>query len=147
VARGVREACGGELGPEVGELRSNSPACRARAFVRTIVEPGGITSEFAASALRQVEATGGIRDDEYRPLLMRYVGGAQARQGEGVYQTSDEVAKVVVGVIEASDPPIRKRTSSWGEAFCALKTDLDPDGRTLRDQVFERFLGGSQLPT
>jgi NAD(P)-dependent dehydrogenase (short-subunit alcohol dehydrogenase family) len=113
----------------------------------SIIEPGGITSEFAASALRQVEATGGIRDDEYRPLLMRYVGGAQARQGEGVYQTSDEVAKVVVGVIEANDPPIRKRTSPWGEAFCALKTDLDPDGKTLRSQVFERFLGGSQLPT
>lgn len=33
---------------------------------------------------------------------------------------------------------------AWGEAFCALKTDLDPDGRTLRDLVFDRFLGKSQ---
>lgn len=29
---------------------------------------------------------------------------------------------------------------NWGEAFCALKTDLDPDGRNLQQQVIDQFL-------
>lgn len=106
----------------------------------TVVEPGGIQSEFAASALRQVEETGGMLDDEYLPILQKYIGGAQARQGQGIYQTSDEVAAVVLDAVASDTPPIRVRTSAWAEAFCALKTDLDPDGKALQRQVIEQFL-------
>ncbi len=107
----------------------------------TVVEPGGIASEFAANALRQIEGTGGILDDEYRPILEAYIGGAQRRQGGGdIYQTSDEVAKVVMECVASETPPIRTRTSKWGEAFCGLKTDLDPDGKKLQAQVFDQFL-------
>ena len=106
----------------------------------TSVEPGGITSDFAANVLKQVEATGGLLEDEYLPILQKYVGGAQNRQDEGLYQTPDEVAAVVMGCVEAKEPPIRCRTSGWAEAFCALKTDPDPDGKKLQAQVIDRFL-------
>ena len=108
----------------------------------TTVEPGGIKSEFAASVLKQVGETGGMLEDEYLPILQRYVGGSQDRQsGEtDIYQTADEVAAVVMDCIASDSPPIRKRTSKWGEDFCALKTDLDPDGKKLQAQVIEQFL-------
>lgn len=107
----------------------------------TTVEPGGIQSEFATSVLKQVEETGGMLDDEYLPILQKYVGGSQNRQaGSDIYQTADEVAAVIMECVEAKDPPIRKRTSKWGEEFCALKTDLDPDGKKGQAQVIKQFL-------
>ncbi len=107
----------------------------------TCVEPGGIASEFAANVMKQVEGTGGMLEDEYLPILQKYVGGAQARAGTGdIYQTADEVAAVVMRCVEAEDPPIRTRTSNWGEDFCALKTAPDPDGKKLQQQVIDQFL-------
>ncbi len=106
----------------------------------SVVEPGGITSDFAANVLRQVEQTGGILDDAYRPILMKYIGGASTRQGSGVYQSADEVASVVMEVVDAAIPPLRRRTSAWSEDFTALKTGLDPDGRKGAAMVFEQFL-------
>lgn len=107
----------------------------------TLVEPGGIASEFAANVMKQVEETGGMLDDEYLPILQKYVGGAQTRAaGSDIYQTSNEVAAVVMDCVEAENPPIRRRTSKWGEDFCHLKTGLDPDGKKLQRQVIAQFL-------
>jgi short-subunit dehydrogenase len=109
----------------------------------TIVEPGGIRSEFAARAMAQIAETGGMIDDEYLPILQDYMAGIQARAGEGgTYQTVEEVARVVIDIAMRDAPPVRVRTSDWAEAFCALKTAADPDGTKLRDQVYDRFLGG-----
>jgi NAD(P)-dependent dehydrogenase (short-subunit alcohol dehydrogenase family) len=108
----------------------------------TVVEPGGISSDFATNVMNQVMSTGGMLEDEYLPILQRYVGGSQNRQaGTDIYQSPDKVAAVVMRCIESDDPPVRTRTSKWGEAFCQLKTGLDPDGRKLRQQVYETFLG------
>lgn len=109
----------------------------------SLIEPGGIATEFAANVMRHVDATGGLPEDEYLPILQRYISGAQQRHGNNsdIYQTPDQVAQVVMQVVATSDPPIRCRTSDWSRAFCALKTDADPDGRKLRDQVVAQFLG------
>jgi NAD(P)-dependent dehydrogenase (short-subunit alcohol dehydrogenase family) len=107
----------------------------------TVVEPGGIKSEFAASVLKQVSQTGGIRDDAYAPILQAYVGGSASRQGTDIYQSADDVAAAVMKVIESDSPPIRTRTSAWGEALCHLKTGLDPDGKKLQAQVIRQFFG------
>ncbi len=105
------------------------------------IEPGGIASEFSASVLKQVEETGGMLEDEYLPILQKYVGNAQNRQGgSDIYQTADEVAAVVLSCMEAEDPPIRMRTSQWGEDLCSLKTDLDPDGKNQQRKVIDAFL-------
>lgn len=107
-----------------------------------LVEPGGIATEFARNVLTQIETTGGMRDDAYLPMLQAYVGGAQTRSETGIYQTADAVAQVVLSVMTEATPPLRCRTSDWSEAFCALKTGLDPDGTKQVQAVFDRFLGG-----
>ncbi|WP_310618528.1 SDR family oxidoreductase [Flexibacterium corallicola] len=107
----------------------------------TVVEPGGISSEFGANVLRQMEETGGILDDEYGPILLKYIEEAQKRAGEGdVYQTPEQVAEVVIGCVESSNPPVRLRTSKWAEDFTSLKTGLDLDGEKQRARVVEQFL-------
>lgn len=112
----------------------------------TLVEPGGIATEFVANVMSQVAGTGGILEDEYKPILESYIGGSQtrgseARGGQAAYQTADEVAEVVIGTIQSETPPLRTRTSDWSEALCQLKTGLDPDGHKLRAQVTRQFLG------
>lgn len=106
----------------------------------SLVEPGGIQSEFANNVLEQVAQSGGMLDDEYLPILQKYIGGAQSRNDTGVYQTCDEVSAVVLNCIESEEPPIRVRTSDWSNAFCQLKTQADPDGRLLQKTVIETFL-------
>lgn len=108
----------------------------------TVIEPGGIASEFANSALKQFQETGGMFEDEYKPILELYIGGAQRRAANGinVYQTSQEVATVVADCLKLDDPPIRMRTSEWAEQLCQLKTELDPTGKKMQEKVIKDFL-------
>ena len=70
-------------------------------------------------------------------------GGSEGRQdGSGLYQTADEVASIVMECVDAEDPPIRERTSPWGENFTRYETGLDPTGRKQRAAVIEPFLTG-----
>ncbi|WP_417417820.1 SDR family oxidoreductase [Hoeflea sp.] len=114
----------------------------------TLVEPGGIATEFVNNVMAHVVGTGGILDDEYKPILEAYIGGSQSRSGEGggrggqsAYQSADEVAETVIGTIQSDHPPLRIRTSEWAETLCHLKTALDPDGHKLSAQVTKQFLG------
>jgi len=112
----------------------------------TLVEPGGIATEFVANVMSHVAGTGGILDDEYKPVLEAYIGGSQSRGnqtrgGQSSYQTADEVAEVVLSTIQSDHPPLRTRTSEWSETLCHLKTALDPDGLKLSAQVTKQFLG------
>ncbi|WP_412049394.1 SDR family oxidoreductase [Hoeflea sp. Naph1] len=54
----------------------------------SVVEPGGITSEFANTVLKQVSETGGMLEDEYLPILQKYIGGAESRRDQNIYQTA-----------------------------------------------------------
>ncbi|MBD3664194.1 SDR family oxidoreductase [Sulfitobacter sp. TSTF-M16] len=107
----------------------------------TVVEPGGISSEFANSVLARLQDSGGMLEDEYLPLLQRYIGSREGRS-EGVFQTPDEVAKIVIRCATQDTPPIRTRTSDWSEQITALKTSVDPDGRKLQAQILAEFMPG-----
>ncbi|MBK9420107.1 MAG: SDR family oxidoreductase [Flavobacteriales bacterium] len=108
----------------------------------TAVEPGGISTPFTASALNRMGEA--LKDDDpYKPLFDRYLGGMRKRadtEREQPYQTAEQVAEVIVEVAGMKDPPVRIRTSQWAEELCRLKTQADPDGRRLRDEVVKRFL-------
>lgn len=107
------------------------------------VEPGGISTPFAQNALAHFTETGGMLDDEYKPILEAYIGGAQARAASGSsysFQTADEVADVVMDVLQAEKPPVRIRTSEWAEEFTQFKTQADPDGTKQQQDVIDRFL-------
>ncbi len=106
----------------------------------TAIEPGGMHSDFAGTAMKQIAATGGLLQDEYLPILQAYMTRAKER-GTSAYQTADEVAAIVLACVESADPPIRLRTSAWAEALCELKTRADLDGKALQRQVIEMFLG------
>lgn len=111
----------------------------------TTVEPGGIRSEFANSVLSQLAETGGLPTDEYLPIFNAYVAAAQARSTEddagGVYQTSEEVAQVVIDCAAMEKPPLRTRTSEWGEKFCHYKTASDPSGELIVKSTYESSFG------
>ncbi len=107
------------------------------------IEPGGIATAFADNVMAHLAQTGGVLDDEYKPILEAYVGGARRRADSGqsiAYQSADEVADVVMEVLQAEKPPLRTRTSEWSEEFTKLKTVGDPTGRKLVEDVVERFL-------
>ena len=107
----------------------------------TTVEPGGIRSDFAANIMKHLESTGGMLEDEYLPILQKYLGGSERRQdGSDLYQTAEQVASVVMECVDAEDPPIRTRTSRWGERFTKYKTELDPTGKKQQAAVIEQFL-------
>lgn len=109
----------------------------------SLIEPGGISTAFAQNALAHMQSTGGILDDEYKPILDAYIGGAQKRAESGgtfSYQTGDDVADVILEVLQSDTPPLRTRTSDWSEDFTQLKTASDPTGLKQRDDVIKRFL-------
>ncbi len=109
----------------------------------SIIEPGGITTEFMKSTMGKTIADGQMAHPEYMPVFKKYMDGIQKRAGEGTersYQTAIEVARVILKVAESENPPLRIRTSEWAENFCTIKTATDPDGTRLLRFVKERFL-------
>jgi short-subunit dehydrogenase len=109
----------------------------------TCVEPGGIATEFMTSAIGKTVVEGQLSTGEYLPIFERYMAGNQKRAKESkeqVYQTALEVAEVILNVAKMGKPPLRVRTSKWAEKFCELKTQTDPDGTKIVNQIKESFL-------
>ncbi|WP_353827702.1 SDR family NAD(P)-dependent oxidoreductase [Agromyces sp. SYSU T0242] len=108
----------------------------------SVIEPGGISSAFAANVMADLQASGGLGSEEYQEMFARYRDAVASTPWEHpVSQTPEEVAEVVLEVMEAEEPPIRRRTSPWAEQVTELKTGLDPDGRRLQRQVMADFFG------
>lgn len=106
----------------------------------SVIEPGGIQSEFTNNVMAQLDSTGGIQSDEYKPILKTYLNGLKKNYGPGSSQTSNEVAQVILNTIENEEPPIRTRTSPWSETFTELKTKADPTGK-IQQQRVAKLLG------
>ncbi len=109
----------------------------------SIVEPGGISTEFMKSTMGKTITDGQMAHPEYMPIFQKYMAGIQKRASEGIersYQTPVEVAEVILKVAQSENPPFRVRTSEWAENFCKIKTKADPDGTLLLHSVIERFL-------
>ncbi len=109
----------------------------------SMIEPGGIATEFVSNVMGKVQSTGGIPDDAYKPVLDIYMGGIRARAAMGetrAYQTPQEVAAVVLDCVNRENPPLRMRTSAWAEKFTEFKTAADPDGGKQQAMVLATFL-------
>lgn len=110
----------------------------------SIIEPGGISTEFMNSAVsKTANEKGEMATGEYAPIFKKYIEGAQNRANSGglsPYQTSSEVAAVILQVALSENPPLRIRTSEWAENLCDLKTQADPDGTKVVKQISEYFL-------
>lgn len=109
----------------------------------TLVEPGGIATEFMKSTMGKTIENGKLAHPDYMQIFDKYMKGIQKRAAEGLeksYQLPIEVAEVILKVAQTEKPPLRIRTSAWGENFCNLKTQTDPDGTLLVNEVVKRFL-------
>ncbi|WP_299710990.1 SDR family oxidoreductase [uncultured Tenacibaculum sp.] len=110
----------------------------------SLIEPGGIATEFMSNAVEKTQnKQGELATGDYAPIFQKYISGAQNRAGDGKtspYQTGKEVAEVVLKVALSENPPIRIRTSEWAEKLGHLKTLGDPDGTKLVNQVQSFFL-------
>jgi NAD(P)-dependent dehydrogenase (short-subunit alcohol dehydrogenase family) len=103
----------------------------------TIIEPGGITTEFAKSVYKTVKSDS-HQDNAYEEIFNQYMAVMQGRPKEfleQMYQSGDEVAQKIIECIEMKDPPLRTRTSQWSNEFCKLKTEADPDGLKLHQSL------------
>lgn len=109
----------------------------------TNIEPGGISTAFMESAIAKTTSDGQLATGEYLPIFEKYMAGNLARANESeqpVYQTGEEVAAVILKVANNPNPPFRIRTSDWAEDFCLLKTQADPDGQKIIQQIKDSFL-------
>lgn len=111
------------------------------------VEPGGIATEFMKSAMGKTTVGGQPATGDYLPVFEEYLHGIQKRTKEGnekVYQSGLEVAEIILNIAQQEAPPLRIRTSAWAEDFCRLKTEADPDGTKLVNQIKKRFFQSRQ---
>ena len=80
----------------------------------------------------------------YLPAMQAYLDRVMAQFGSDAAQTADQVAEVILGVLQAERPPLRVQTGPWAEAFVATKLrDLDGSAVAGRDQ----YLGGAEPGT
>ncbi|MEI5905668.1 SDR family oxidoreductase [Bacillus spongiae] len=105
-----------------------------------MVEPGGISSEFANSVLAGIASNGGFEKDDFEQIVNDYMGSRTDRP-ENIYQTPSEVAEVVFTQLNTNPLPLRTRTSEWSERFCQYKTKKDPTGLLQTKAVVREMLG------
>lgn len=109
----------------------------------SLIEPGGIKSEFMNTAVsKTINKDGEFATGEYAPIFKQYLAGNKERatqpQGRTI-QDGQKVAKIILEVAEMEEPPLRIRTSEWGNNLCRLKTTADPDGTKLLSYVKDYY--------
>ena len=109
----------------------------------SLIEPGGTISEFGNSLTKYFESSGGILNDDYKPLMETYMGYRATFTDEfkeKAFQKPADIAKVIIKCMNDPHPKVRYLTSEGTLAFTRLKTSLDPDGELLKAQVRKGIL-------
>ena len=110
----------------------------------SLIEPGGVATEFGNSIMKYIEETGGLKDDAYTPLMNDYMEYRKTFSDPElrakVFQSPQQVAEVILNCIEDENPKLRYLTSPWTEEFTFLKTNDDKDGTKLQKEVRKRIL-------
>ncbi len=104
----------------------------------SLIEPGGVITEFGNSLTNYFENTGGILNDDYKPLMENYMGYRATftdEVKEKSFQKPAQIAAVIIKCMNDPQPKVRYMTSEGVEAFTKVKTSLDPDGEILKTQV------------
>ncbi|MGO4592547.1 SDR family NAD(P)-dependent oxidoreductase [Leifsonia sp. 2TAF2] len=107
-----------------GFLESLTPVAASLGVQVTIVEPGAVSTEFVANVgLGETPAAFGT---PYEDALRSYLARTAGAFDPGVAQAPESVAEVIVGVLEAAEPPARIQTSENASRFAGVKlADLD----------------------
>ena len=110
----------------------------------SLIEPGGVATEFGNNVMKYIEGTGGLKDDVYAPLMNDYMEYRKTFSDPElrakVFQSPQQVAELILKCIEDENPKLRYLTSTWAEEFTFLKTGADKDGTKLQKEVKKRIL-------
>ena len=109
----------------------------------SLIEPGGTISEFGNSLTEYFESTGGIQNDDYKPLMetyMDYRATFTEEFKEKAFQKPADTAAVIIKCMNDPNPKVRYLTSEGALAFTKLKTSLDPDGELMKNQIRKGIL-------
>lgn len=110
----------------------------------SLIEPGGVTTEFGNTVMKYIEETGGVKQDAYSPLMNDYMEYRKTFSDPElrakVFQTPGQVAEVILQCMQEETPKLRYLTSPWAAEFTQLKTAADKDGLQLQQQVRKRIL-------
>lgn len=104
----------------------------------SLIEPGGVITEFGNSLTQYFENTGGILNDDYKPLIENYMGYRATftdEVKEKAFQKPAQIAAVIIQCMNDPQPKVRYMTSEGVATFTKVKTSLDPDGEILKTQV------------
>jgi len=109
----------------------------------SLIEPGGVITEFGNSLTKYFEDTGGVKDDDYKPLVQTYMDYRATftpEVKERAFQKPAQIADVILQCINDPEPKLRYLTSEGAAVFTKLKSGLDPDGEGIKTQVRKGIL-------
>lgn len=109
----------------------------------SLIEPGGVITEFGNSLTKYFESTGGIKDDDYKPLMQTYMDYRATftdEVKEKAFQKPAQIAEVILKCINDPEPKVRYFTSEAVAAFTKIRTGLDPDGELMKAQIRKGIL-------
>jgi NAD(P)-dependent dehydrogenase (short-subunit alcohol dehydrogenase family) len=113
-----------------GVMESIAPLISRFGVKATIFEPGPVATDVMAPRRKErLIAPEPVRDNPYQDpwaFLERVISNT------GAVQPSEEVAKVIVDLLNADEPPLRVQSSAWTTEFVGAKL-ADTDG----DRTFE----------
>lgn len=104
----------------------------------SLIEPGGVITEFGNNLTNYFNQTGGILNDDYKPLMenyMDYRASFTDEVKEKAFQKPAQIAQVIIQCMNDPHPKVRYMSSEGVAAFTKVKTSLDPDGEILKSQV------------
>jgi NAD(P)-dependent dehydrogenase (short-subunit alcohol dehydrogenase family) len=113
-----------------GVMESIAPLISRFGVKATIFEPGPVATDVMAPRRQErLIAPEPVRDNPYQDpwaFLVRVISNT------GAVQPSEEVAKIIVDLLNADEPPLRVQSSAWTTEFVGAKL-ADTDG----DRTFE----------
>ena len=108
-----------------GFLESLAPVAATVGVLVSIIEPGPVTTEFVNNVGVDISAMFAAAGP-YLPAMQGYLDRVVAQFGSDTAQTAEQVASVILGVLQAEQPALRVQTGPWVEAFVGMKlSDLD----------------------
>lgn len=109
----------------------------------SLIEPGGVITEFGNNLTNYFNNTGGILNDDYKPLMenyMAYRASFTDEVKEKAFQKPAQIAEVIIKCMNDPQPKLRYMSSEGVAIFTKVKTSLDPDGEILKTQVRKAVL-------
>ncbi|WP_066038619.1 SDR family NAD(P)-dependent oxidoreductase [Herbiconiux solani] len=108
-----------------GFLESLQPVARTVGVSVCVVEPGAVATEFVANA--KIDPAEALAEaGPYAPALGAYLERTRTAFDPANAQTPEQVARVIVELLDAEEPPFRVQTSESAGAFVGIKlADLD----------------------